>query len=276
LTSALRASGIACPRIVSAREEVPADGTWLCKPLLSAGGAGISFANIDRESSRRPGTFFQEYVAGTACSAVYLGANAGCTLLGTTRQLIGTPWTGADGFRYCGSFGPIGWPDSVTAEFHRIGDVLAAEFKLRGLFGVDMVVNEQGVWPVEVNPRFTASVEILEWATGIAAVELHVNACETNRLPLVQAVGRGLVCGKAIVFATDAAVVATDLRQSLGEAPGQQWPTLADIPPPGTVVKPGWPIVTVLAEGADEEQVVERLCRKSAQVRLSLHAYAPR
>jgi predicted ATP-grasp superfamily ATP-dependent carboligase len=274
---ALRACGVACPRVVTAREEVPSDGTWLCKPLLSAGGAGISFAGetVDRDASRRRGAFLQEYVAGTACSAVYLGAGEKCALLGTTRQLIGAAWTGASGFRYCGSIGPLRWPASVTVCFIRIGEVLAAEFKLRGLFGVDVVVNEQGVWPVEVNPRFTASVEILEWATGIAPVGLHVAACETSRLPNVHAVDRGLVCGKAIVFATEAAVVATDLRQSLGEPATQRWPTLADIPTPGTVVKPGWPIVTVLAGGADEMQVLDQLRGKAAQARLALRTLAP-
>src|SRR5262245_15365749 len=40
---------------------------------------------------------------------------------------------------------------------------------MRGLFGVDGVLCEGAFWPVEVNPRYTASVEVLERATGLRA-----------------------------------------------------------------------------------------------------------
>ena len=59
---------------------------------------------------------------------------------------------------------------------------------LRGLFGVDFVLRDGIPWPVEVNPRYTASVEVLEFAAGIRALTLHRSIFAANgsiAVPLV-------------------------------------------------------------------------------------------
>ena len=48
--------------------------------------------------------------------------------------------------------------------------MLADRFELSGLFGVDFILDGDQVWTLEVNPRYTASVEIVERATGIHAI----------------------------------------------------------------------------------------------------------
>ena len=55
--------------------------------------------------------------------------------------------------------------------------MLAAEFDLVGLFGVDFIDDGEQLWPIEINPRYTASVEILERACRFSAVAWHVAAC---------------------------------------------------------------------------------------------------
>ena len=87
-------------------------------------------------------------------------------LLGVTRQIIGEPWLGAHGFQYAGSIGP--WPISeahlATLDRHR--QRTGERFELVGLFGVDFMLDGEEVWTIEVNPRYTASVEIVERCTG--------------------------------------------------------------------------------------------------------------
>ncbi len=116
-------------------------------------------------------------VAGTSCAAVFVAAQGSASLLGITRQLVGEAWLGANGFKYAGSIGP--WPvsDMALATITRIGRVIAEAFELLGLFGVDLVIDGDKVWTIEVNPRYTASVEIVERAMGICAVALHASAC---------------------------------------------------------------------------------------------------
>ena len=50
--------------------------------------------------------------------------------------------------------------------FESLGDALASAFGLAGWFGVDYILRDEIPWPVEINPRYTASVEIHELATG--------------------------------------------------------------------------------------------------------------
>src|SRR5207249_9264748 len=97
---------------------------------------------------------------------VYVGAerhgNPFAAFLEVTRQLVGEPWLHAAPFHYCGSIGPLPLSESLWRKFWRIGTVLAKAFRLRGLFGVDCVLRDGIPWPVEVNPRYPASVEVLE------------------------------------------------------------------------------------------------------------------
>ena len=99
------------------------------------------------------------------------------TLVGVTRQLIGESWLGAHGFQYAGSIGPLPIHQATRETIARIGEVLTTRFELRGIFGVDFILDGERVWTLEVNPRYTASVEIVERATGLPAVAMHAAAC---------------------------------------------------------------------------------------------------
>ena len=47
-----------------------------------------------------------------------------------------------------------------------------------GLFGIDFVLHEGEPWLIEINPRYTASIEILEYATGLKTLEVHRSVFE--------------------------------------------------------------------------------------------------
>jgi uncharacterized protein len=146
VADALRAADLCHPAVAMDDEPLARDGSWLRKSVRSAGGAQV--AVWDRNSIREPlgGRFyFQQRIDGLACSAVYVAAAGRAVLLGVTRQLVGETWTGATGFQYCGSIGPLRLTENCQARFAAIGDVLARTFNLNGLFGVDAIVNEQGV-----------------------------------------------------------------------------------------------------------------------------------
>ncbi len=268
VADALRCSSLPCPAVAFDAGSLHGDGSWLRKPLSSGG--GLHIVHWDPHADFGPGSsndYFQQFIEGLACSAVYVAARGEAVLLGITRQLIGVAWTGAPHFQYCGSIGPLAAQPDVARQFAEIGSALARQFNLVGLFGVDAVVNSQGVWPVEVNPRYTASVELLEWAYGIHAVEMHVSACESGNLPTPCVQASQCQCGKAILFASAAFVVTANLGSSIRQAASAAWPAVADIPVPGTTIEAGLPIVTVLAEAADEQAVFDTLRAQSARLR---------
>jgi predicted ATP-grasp superfamily ATP-dependent carboligase len=121
--------------------------------------------------------YYQEFIEGTSYAALFVAAAGRAALIGLTRQLVGETALGAKPFHYCGSIGPVPTGRGLTEHTARLGAVLAAEFELVGLFGVDGVIADGVFWPVEVNPRYTASVEVLELALGVPLVALHRDAC---------------------------------------------------------------------------------------------------
>ena len=71
-------------------------------------------------------------------------------------------------FNYCGNIGPITLPVPVRNILQGIGDTLAVKAGLRGVFGIDFILEGKTPVPVEVNPRYTASVEVLEESIPVA------------------------------------------------------------------------------------------------------------
>ena len=233
--------------------------------------------------------YYQQFIPGESCSAAYLAAGRRALLLGVTRQLIGTRWLHSHGFRYAGSIGP--WPVSpaVHRQFIEIGTALATDFDLAGLFGVDAVLADDVVWPVEVNPRYSASLEVLERSRGTSFVGLHIEACRDGVMPAARHVQRGSssdhtapVCGRAILFAPRDCVVppalseawlkagvpddrAHDLPAPVNEIPNAfDWPEFGDVPAGGTRIAAGDPIITLLASAQSVDAVERKLQIRAA------------
>jgi predicted ATP-grasp superfamily ATP-dependent carboligase len=278
----LRRAGVACPEVRLNAAEVPKRGRWLVKPLDGVGGRGIAFVEDRVALSRRRHVYYQEYVEGEPCSAVYLGLErrlsdgtvAGAAFLEATRQLVGEPWLHAAPFHYCGSIGPLPLP--LWRKFQRLGTVLAKAFGLRGLFGVDCVLRDGVPWVVEVNPRYSASVEVLEEPGGPSAVALHRAALEGTEVPLYWGSGepqpyvRRKARGKAVLFAREPLVFPDDpfwaarAREFRPDHPGP--PPFADIPPAGQNIEQGRPILTFFAEAATVDECQARLRATAADL----------
>lgn len=257
LAETLTSAGLNAGQVCRHPDNVPTDGTWLVKRVDSAGGSGVRVWRGDDPPPRR--AYYQQRIIGRPCAGVFLADGRRALLLGVTEQLVGTDWLNARPFHYAGSLGPLDLGPALADEWSRIGTVLAEQFGLVGLFGVDAVVRDGRVWPVEVNPRFPASVEVLERAGGFSAVTWHVAACQ-RELPAAAPTFRAGWQGKGIVFAGREGAVT---RELLAHARTQnaQCPQLAaaDLPAVASQIPAGRPILTVFAGGATRDQLVQRL-----------------
>jgi len=205
-----------------------------------------------------------------------------------SEQLIGRRALGARGHAWCGNIAP---PRLPAAERTALGAAagaicahLAADFGLRGLFGVDLVWDGGRAWVVEVNPRPTGSLETVAAVSGIRPFGAHLDGC-AGRLPDPPAAGGAAAAGdddsleapagdgspsselpaaagKAVVFATEH-VQAPDTRG---------WPArgIRDVPHPGERVAAGHPICTLLATGRSPEAVLAELDGRAAALRTAL------
>jgi uncharacterized protein len=282
VAEALREAGLPSLEVSA----VPPDagrGLWLRKPRKSGGGQRIEFisdaspefakANGQADascgvSSGPPGTFYyQQYASGTSCSAIFVAAQGKAFFCGATRQLIGTPWTGARGFEYAGSVGPLDVSAHERTKWEAIGNCLARRFALSGLFGVDAVKTDETIGVVEVNPRYTASVEVVELACDTALLPLHVRACQGGELPPTGPVSPLRRVGKAIIYAQKPGRVPVDfaaLVQRLNA--DQSRPAVADIPAVGTEFRAGEPLITVLAYAESPDEAERSLRQRVAEV----------
>jgi uncharacterized protein len=270
LAGMLRATALPSPE-VRLQAEGPPTSRWLHKPIAGGGGSGISFARGDHSGRlRNPArpAYLQEFIKGESRAGVFIADSVGCRLLGVTQQLVGEKWLHAAPFRYAGSIGPLSLQPTEQTAWERLGTTVAAWASLRGLFGIDAVIRDGVPWPVEVNPRYTASVEVLEYATGIRALALHRQVFE----PTAPAVGPGPaagIVGKAVWFAPRRLTFPAD---GAWEAVLREMPTLdappafADIPRTGQRIAAGRPVITMFATAATVAECRSRLREVAAEI----------
>ena len=273
LPSALAADGLRHLPIGMGTAGIPSDGSWLRKPVHSAGGGSIApYRGCDHELSAARPWYYQQFLPGVPQSAVFVVAQGEARLIGVTRQLIGESWTGARDFWYCGSIGPQRTSFEAWTTWREIGQCLTRRGGLTGVFGVDAMVRGDEIWPIEINPRLPASAEILDAARPRETMRHFLSASREGRFArdlLISWVGLMPCWGKAIVFAEQPGVMPAGRPVLFEEAthPEDQLPILADLPAPGTPLRAGEPVLTVFAAGNKEIQVRRLLRRRCAEVK---------
>jgi uncharacterized protein len=261
LSRALRRRGFAVP-VTRASPPPPTleARRWLLKPRRSGGGHGTRPWRRGQPVTQR--CYLQERIRGVPGSVVFAADGRSAVPLGFSRQLVGTREFGARGFRYAGSLlaaerAPVfARQAELLARAAALADAVTAAFGLRGLNGLDFIARDGVPIPIEVNPRYSASMELVERAMGVSLFTIHVDAC-AGRLP--DAPGLPVrVLGKAIVYARRNAIVVSS----------RAWAALpiADVPYGGERIGRGHPICTVVAGGVDADRCLRALTAAAAGV----------
>ena len=252
------------------RFDAIAGAPWLIKKARSAGGGGV---RVPAPGERlRPGEFFQERLPGPAGSAAFVADGREAVLLGVTEQLAGWEALGASGYRYAGNIaGPASAFLSAAAldELCQAARRITERFGLRGLNGLDYIVHLGVPRLIEVNPRWTASMELIEELDARNLFDLHLLALDGG-VSRSAPVGRRQAApasahrflAKGILYAT-AACVAPD-PEAL-EALGAR-----DRPARGEQVAPGQPICTLIVEADTPAACRAALRNQAADVRSTL------
>lgn len=251
LASASFGLDVEYPKTVLPGGEAPGEVQWVRKPINSAGGRGVRFATEeDLADINEPDTDFvlQEYAPGEYASASYYGTKP----IGFTRQLIGEHWLHAEPFGYCGS---VCWICNLSG-LEAVANGLPP---LAGLWNADLAVHDNWCSLFEVNPRYTASTEVVEWTYSLSALNpsvQHQTSCKR-------------IVGKAIYFAP-ASFTFPDSGpwdDSVAHA-ADVWrrPDFADVPHPGEVIEAGHPVITILTEADTEDACLARLKARAAEL----------
>lgn len=234
-----REHGIRFPRTTVTPPQAPG-AAWLRKRYRSAGGYQTEPYVAEHDLSSD--AYFQEFISGEVCSATYIGSAGRATMVGQTNMLVGLSWVGAAGFAYCGSRLRIAPPDEKR-KWQQLGDVTAEEFKLQGAFGIDAIVRDREVYPIEINPRYTSSMEVLDVAGSSSIVSQHIRVWEKGCGYAEEPAEPRWNVAKVILFADQDFVVPPHLDTA--RLPKV---ALADIPMPGARIQSGDPILTLIAK----------------------------
>ncbi len=263
----LERAGVTVPQTVVSSKAHARFGAILEKPRKGGGGHGIAMVSPGRRTRR--GAYLQEYIAGIPCSVAFVADGRRATILGVSQQLIGDAAFGARGFRYCGSLLAKGFPglsrfDRLVGHLEAVVGHLTSAFHLVGVNGMDFILKEDEIYPLELNPRYTASMELVELAYGLNIFSIHMAACD-GVLAAFDLRGAPEGCwGKGILFAEQDAIT---------PATHDWWDRdIRDIPFSGERIRAGSPICTILVSGTDRETCYLDLLKKAGELRAEVYA----
>jgi predicted ATP-grasp superfamily ATP-dependent carboligase len=282
LSQALHCRGLAAPHVWEpVSDDEPAESripnpdsprAWLVKRRASGGGYGIRRWHRGMRVPR--GSHLQEFVEGVPGSIVFVASAGRAVPIGLTRQLVGDEAFGVSGYRYCGNIlTASGEDDDVVTSACAAATGVCEDFGLVGVNGIDIVVKNGAPYAIEVNPRWCASMELVERAYGLSVFGVHAAACRDGVVPhfdLAEARNGALATGKAIVFARRDVSVG-DTREWLF-ANDDSAADIHDVPKPGTRIRAGHPVCTVFATAIDSAACRAELVRRARTVHAALNA----
>ncbi|XZE56393.1 ATP-grasp domain-containing protein [Planctomycetaceae bacterium SH139] len=169
---------------------------WLTKQIRSSAGLGVRF---DVEASR-PGQgdiadsaanaprdrYWQQQISGRAVGVNLLCGPTGVRILNTCRAInYSQPARAsqpASPFLYGGSLGPYPLQPHERAAILEFADQLTRQVDFVGLLGSDWLLSRDGTppWLLELNPRYTASMEIWERLCASSLVDVQLASYQLN------------------------------------------------------------------------------------------------
>lgn len=248
---------------------------WLRKNIRSGGGLQIAPWSAAEPVRFEKGDYLQKRIDGPTVSGCFIAARSGggatkSVLLGCCTQHHHPM---QDKFLYHGSYGVTPLEDATRNSIAQIGSRIADRFDLVGVFGIDFIVSSQGIYLLDINPRIPASAEIIEqtYATvdsDFTIVGAHLGACLRSQVPDREYIGRVLKLHRK-VFSKRIVYWDRDFRLLIdGELmhPFLQCGDFTDLPPVGSVVSPGQPLLTQHTAASNVRQLPAMDREKNAQL----------
>ncbi|MGH8614511.1 MAG: ATP-grasp domain-containing protein [Gammaproteobacteria bacterium] len=244
---------------------VIADGNGETAPLLVKGGGGCGGTHVrwySRSATLPKRHYLQRYVRGRSLSALFLANGDGAEIIGFSE----TWCAGCDAapFRYGGAVSLSEPPAAVRRELSRAVVSLTKAVGLKGLCGIDVIVDrEDRVWVLEVNPRPPASFE-LHQQEGSLFMQ-HVRSCVGGSSAAMPQQPRPGARAAAVYYA----------EQPTWVPASWHWPSWsADRPPPATWIGRGAPICTVFGQAASSWSAKRLALRRARWVSSALDSRA--
>ncbi|AYH43969.1 hypothetical protein CDA09_11310 [Azoarcus sp. DN11] len=254
-----RLAALGIPHPQTRCDRPPSPRGWLRKNAASSGGWDVRAARPD-DADAESSIYYQRIAAGVPMSALFVADGRRTRLVGVNMQIV-RPFCGRP-FVFHGCIGPVGVAPSVRCALEAMLDALVADFGLRGLNGLDFLLDDDEIRVIELNPRPPASIALYPDAIPEGLLRAHVEASCGGRLPAHDPHGAVAgVRGFETVFAQRAWNVGAPESAALAQ---QTW--CHDLPASGTRIARGEPLCTASAAGGDADEVEALLSQRRRQI----------
>lgn len=252
----LRATGWSAP--VTRREPPDDRRGWLRKEVGGAGGVHVRPAG---DASAGPRVYFQRVVRGRPMSVTFLADGDRAYLLGFNRLRVEA--LGEAAFCYAGAVAGAHLAAALRARVQWRLDRLVRVTGLRGLAGLDFLLDGEALIALEVNPRPTATFELYDDAFPEGLVRWHRLSFERS----VQEFGERLLAQRGACRALGVVYA----RHPISIPADAAFPTWCrDVPGQGNTIAAGAPVLSVFAEAANAELAERALDARCDTVRALL------
>lgn len=251
---------------------------WLIKSRSGAGGLGVrKFADEPLQASE----YLQRSIAGEVLGVTFVNVGGQSHLAGCMKSWTEDSFWGPLPFIYRGNVGPIPLAVDEQQILLNFANLVREATGLQGVWQADFVKNQEGWWLLEINPRWSSSMELLEVAYGFSLVAQHIAAVLGQRQSAMSPSdwnGHSIRCRKPIGSTIGKVVRYAGKELSPDHAMLERWwiarwdgtanslrevNRIADIPGETTTIPFGYPIYTEYAVGDSIDQVRDRLRRST-------------
>jgi predicted ATP-grasp superfamily ATP-dependent carboligase len=242
-------------RVPPTQREPPADRRgWLQKEV---GGAGGTHVRVAAGASGGPRMYYQREVRGRPMSATFLADGDRAHLFGFNR--LRTAALGEAVFCYAGAVAGAELAPALRVRAQSRLDRLVRVTGLRGLAGLDFLLDGDELVALEVNPRPTATFELYDVDFPEGLVHWHRLSFE-RALPEL---GERLVAPPAACRALGV-VYAPHAVRIPANAAFPAW--CRDLPGQGNTIAAGAPVLSVFAEASDGERAEREIDARGERV----------
>ncbi|WP_407414083.1 ATP-grasp domain-containing protein [Methanobrevibacter sp.] len=236
---------------------------YIVKPLKGSGGYNINLLNNDSCIQLNDGEkfIFQEYVEGINLSSSILGSKDYKKTIMNSRLLTENDFENNNSFIYIGNIMPL-TDESILADVKDIDKIndemietsqhLAHKFDLIGSNGVDYILNEKGLYVIEVNPRIQGTFECVEKSLGINMLDAHIKSCLNESVEIPKA---KYYSYKKIIYSP-----CRNKYSKIG------LDNIYDLPHIGTITEKSEPLLTIIDKDADFDNLYKKVENSSSIV----------
>ncbi len=241
------------------RVNAPADPKgWLRKRIGGSGGLHIKVCtNATKATSK---TYFQRHIAGQAVSVLAIVGKGGTAFALSKQWPSPTP---ATPFRYGGAVSHIELPPAQETAILEAALAITEAADLKGLISIDFIINADGVFCLEINPRPGATLDVHDDHKG-TLFKAHIIACEGGDPAAYLQDNWSSATAKAcsVLYADQGPI----------EIHTEVWPKWAgDRPLKGTNVARSQPLASVHADGPSPQDAEELCIARLASLKKMLY-----